>query len=187
MKIKMSGLSAFLLLLAVVPMAGAQPPSTPAAPPAAPAPSFEERLAARAAENRHAITFQNGTFSGAGWDLLVQEGRRSQFVLVGEEHGVAEVPALVRELFRSLQPAGYRHLAIEISPAMAGVLDETAQGKDAGQRLAAFYKENPPGVAFYTLQEEAELLAAARAAVNGGGPVLWGLDYEKARSPSTSW
>ncbi|HEX2222945.1 MAG TPA: hypothetical protein VHN15_01930, partial [Thermoanaerobaculia bacterium] len=116
--------------------------------------------------------------SGPGWDLLLQEGRRSRFLLVGEEHGVAEVPALVRELFEALQPAGYRHLAIEISPAMAAVLDETARGKDGVRRLAAFFKENPPGVAFFTLQEEADLLAAARAAVQGGGPVLWGLDYE---------
>lgn len=175
---KIKSLSALLLLLAAAPMASAQPPSAPAAPPATPAPSFEERLAARAAENRHALTYQNGAFSGPGWDLLVREGRKSQFLLVGEEHGVAEVPAMVRELFEALQPAGYRHLAIEISPAMAAVLDDTARGKEGNQRLAAFFKENPPGVAFFTLQEEAELLAAARATVNGSGSVLWGLDYE---------
>lgn len=33
-------------------------------------------------------------------------------------------------------------------------------------------------MAFYTLQEEAELLVAARAAVAAQRPVLWGLDYE---------
>ncbi|MES1240554.1 MAG: hypothetical protein ABUT39_02950 [Acidobacteriota bacterium] len=146
------------------------------------APSFEERLAARAAENRHAVVYKNGAFSGPGWDLLLEEGRKSRFFLVGEEHGVAETPAVVRELFKALQPAGYRHLALEISAPMAEVLDATAQGPDGLNRLASFFKDNPPGVAFFTLQEEAELLVAARAAVpdvpGTTQPVLWGLDYD---------
>jgi len=148
------------------------------APAPSPTPTFEQRLAARAAENRYAVTFQNGTFSGPGWELLLAEGRKSRFFLVGEEHGVAEIPAVVRELFRALQPDGYRHLAIEISPPMASVLDEQARGADGLQKLSSFYREHPPGVAFFTLKEEAELLVAARAAVPGSMPVLWGLDYE---------
>ena len=150
------------------------------APAAAPSPSIEERLAAKAAEHRLAVSFRDGTFSGPGWELLLEEGRKSRFFLVGEEHGVAETPAVVRELFRALQPAGYHHLAIEISPPMAAVLDELARGPDGLGRLAAFFAENPPGVAFFTLREEAELLVAARAAVPSGEPVLWGLDYEVA-------
>jgi hypothetical protein len=162
-------------LLSVVHPARAQAPAP--APPAQ-TPSFEERLAARAAENRHAVLYRNGAFSGPGWDLLLEEGRKSRFFLVGEEHGVAETPAVVRELFRALQPAGYRHLALEISAPMAAVLDATAQGQDGLEKLASFFRENPPGVAFFTLQQEAELLVAARAAVPGMKPVLWGLDYE---------
>jgi hypothetical protein len=141
-----------------------------------PAPSFEERLAAKAAESRHAVHFKDGAFSGPGWDLLVQEGQASRFFLVGEEHGVAEIPAVVRELFRSLQPAGYRHLTIEISPPMANVLDGLA--REGLPKVASFFQEYPPGVAFFTLKEEAELLVTARAAVAGKAPVLWGLDYE---------
>jgi hypothetical protein len=165
-------LATFLLSFAVASRA-----QTPAPSPT-PAPTFEQRLAARAAENRHAVTFRNGAFSGPGWDLLLAEGRKSRFFLVGEEHGVAETPAVVRELFRALQPDGYRHLAIEISPPLAAVLDELARGADGLQKLSSFYREHPPGVAFFTLKEEAELLVAARAAVAGSTPVLWGLDYE---------
>lgn len=142
----------------------------------APAPTFEERLAAKAAESRHAVRFKDGAFSGPGWDLLVKEGHASRFFLVGEEHGVAEIPAVVRELFRALQPAGYRHLAIEISPPMATVLDGLA--REGLPKVTSFFQEYPPGVAFFTLKEEAELLVAARAAVAGDAPVLWGLDYE---------
>lgn len=144
----------------------------------APQPTLEERLATRAAESRHAVTFRDGTFSGPGWDLLVAEGREARFFLVGEEHGVAEIPALVRELFRALQTAGYRHLAIEVSPPTAAELDRLARGTDALERLAAHYRAHPPGVPFFTQKEEAELLVAARAAAAGPGPVLWGLDYE---------
>lgn len=168
-------LLAMVLLLDIV-QAQAQTPAPPST--SAPAPTFEQRLAARAAENRHAVTFQNGAFSGPGWDMLLAEGRKSRFFLVGEEHGVAEIPAVVRELFLALQPAGYRHLAIEISPPMAAVLDERARGADGLQKLSSFFGEHPPGVAFFTLREEAELLVAARAAAAGSAPVLWGLDYE---------
>lgn len=166
-----------LLAILLLGLAGASRAQAPTQSPT-PAPTFEQRLAARAAENRYAVSYKNGTFSGPGWDLLLAEGRKSRFFLVGEEHGVAEIPAVVRELFRALQPAGYRHLAIEISPPMAAVLDEKARGSDGLQKLSSFYREHPPGVAFFTLKEEAELLVAARAAVAGSTPVLWGLDYE---------
>ncbi len=162
-----------LLCLTLAPSVRAQDPA-PAAPPA----SLEERLAKRAAENRHAVSFRDGAFSGPGWDLLVEAGRNASFFLVGEEHGVAEIPALVGELFRALQPAGYRRLAIEISPPMATVLDQVARGERGLERLADFFREHPPGVAFFTLSQEAELLVAARAAVAGETPVFWGLDYE---------
>jgi erythromycin esterase-like protein len=164
------------LALSLPPMARAQ---APVETPKPPAPSFEERLAARAGENRYAVTFKDGAFSGPGWDLMLSQGRKSRFFLVGEEHGIAEVPAVVRELFRALEPAGYRHLALEISPPIAKALDETARGTDGFQKLLRFYGDNPPGVVFYSLREEAELLVAARAAVpSGRDPVLWGLDYE---------
>jgi erythromycin esterase-like protein len=172
-RLRLWGLAALVLSLASV--ARAQAPASPSTPPA---PTFEERLAARVAQNRYAVTVKDGAFSGPGWDLMLEQGRTSRFFLVGEEHGIAEVPAVVRELFRALQPAGYRHLALEISPPIAKALDETARGADGLQKLTKFYEDNPPGVAFYTLREEAELLVAARAAVTGPDPVLWGLDYE---------
>jgi hypothetical protein len=163
-------------LLALV-VSGALGAQTPASPPAK-GPTLEERLAARAVENRYAVSYRNGVFSGPGWERLVEEGKKSRFFLVGEEHGVAEIPAVVRELFRTLRPAGYQHLAIEISPPMAAALDETARGADGLRKLSRFFQENPPGVPFFTQREEAELLVAARAAVSGKEPVLWGLDYE---------
>lgn len=143
-------------------------------------PALEEELAEKAAQSRHAVSFKEGSFSGPGWDLLLAEGRKSRFFLVAEEHGVAEIPAVVRELFRALAPAGYRKLAIEISPPMAEVIDGIVRGPDGLANLTKFFAENPPGVAFFTLQEEAELLRSVRSAVPGDEQVLWGLDYEVA-------
>jgi hypothetical protein len=168
-----------LALLLLIPGIHAQAPAAPPAVAApAPAPTFEEKLAAKAAQNRYAVTFKDGAFSGPGWDRLLEEGRKSQFFLVGEEHGIAEVPAVVRELFRALHPAGYRNLAVEISPPMARVVDGMVRPPDGLQRLTKFFADNPPGVPFFTLAEEAELLAAVRATAPGKDEVIWGLDYD---------
>ena len=164
-------LAGALLLLSAATAVRAQDAPDPAA-------ALNERIAAVAAEHRLVVTLKDGTFAGPGWDRLLEEGRAARHVLVGEEHGVAEVPAVVRELFRALQPVGYRRLAIEVSAPTATVLDGLARGPDGVGRLAAFFRDHPPGVPFYTLREEAELLASARAAVEGAEPVLWGVDYE---------
>jgi hypothetical protein len=163
-----------LTALTIARAAWAQAPAAPATP----TPTFAENLAAKAAQNRYPVVLKDGALSGRGWEMLLEEGRKSRFFLVGEEHGIAEVPLVVRALFRALQPAGYGHLALEISPPMARALDETVRGEDGVGKLAKFFAANPPGVAFYTLQEEAGMLAAVRAAAQGTTPVLWGFDYE---------
>jgi hypothetical protein len=48
---------------------------------------------------------------------------------------------VVRELFRELQPAGYRHLALEISPPMATVLDGKA--REGLPKVASFQEYRP--------------------------------------------
>lgn len=150
---------------------------TAAPPPASPpTPSLLESLSARAAENRHRLEFQNGGFSGPGWDLLLAEGRKAGAFLLGEEHGIAENPGLAAALFSALAPAGYDTMAIETSPIIAGELDRAAtEGLDGIRHLFA-----TPGAyaAFYSMREEAEMLAAVRAEGPAARPVLWGLDYD---------
>lgn len=145
--------------------------------PAAPTPSIEERLVARALENRHALAFDGRTFSGPGWDLLVEEGRKAKFFMLGEEHGLAENAHLCASLVETLAPMGYNRMAVEISPPMAqeigAALDRS--GLDGLKRL---YAQNGISVAFFTMAEEAMFLARARKALPKGEDVLWGLDYE---------
>lgn len=166
----LAGLAAPALLSGA---AAAQEPA-PAQPPARPDPL--ERVAQTAREHRLRLDFDGTRFSGPGWDRLVEEGRRAHFFLLGEEHGIAENPELAARLFEALVPAGYARLGIEISPPMADELDRAARGGVAGIR--ELFADQGAWVAFYTMAEEAALAAAARAAVPGDAPVLWGMDYE---------
>lgn len=129
--------------------------------------------------HRQVIEFDGETFSGPGYRTLLEQGRKANFFLIGEEHGIAENPLLAAQLFGDLVDVGYRRLAIEISPPMAHALDAAlADGGIDG--LRALYAEPGGEPAFFGMQEEAELLAAVRAAVPEGETALWGCDYEVA-------
>lgn len=135
-----------------------------------------ERIAEAATSTRQMLEFDGENFSGPAWETLVAEGQAAQFFLLGEEHGIAENPALAGALFAALAPAGYSRFMIEISPPMARVLDAAArEGLEGIRRLYATPGSEP---AFYGMAEEAAMLVQVRAAVKGPAPVLWGADYE---------
>ena len=135
-----------------------------------------QRLLDRALQNLHPIRFDGRTASGPGWDLVVAESRAAEFVLLGEEHGLAELPPFAAALFSSLRTAGFDSLGIEVSPPIAEELDLAARAGLGG--IEAYVKSNPPGPAFYFWRPEAELLAAVRGAVPRNRQAIWGLDYE---------
>src|ERR1700704_5576620 len=80
-------ISAVLLFIAAGLLAGpplfAQAPSqsTPA-----------DRLTATLLQNRYAISARDGQLSGAGAHVLRSAIAQSRFVLLGEDHGVAQTP-----------------------------------------------------------------------------------------------
>lgn len=131
-------------------------------------------LVAALRQHRHTFSLgADGRLQGDGARLLLEAGRASQFFLVGEEHGVAQVPQLTSALFRALTPAGYRYLAVETGDAVAAELARVAREGGVGA-VERFVNEHRPGAPFYGLREEAALLADVAAA---GGRV-WGLDYD---------
>lgn len=153
------------------------PAQTP--PAAAPAqPSLAERLTQRAAENRRRIRLADGVFSGEGWDLLTSEAGRAHAVLIGEEHGIAENPKMVAALIAAARGDGPAVLGLEVSPFMAVELDRAA--RDGVDGLRRMYADPTRMAAFYSMREEAEMLAAVRAAAPGDAPAFWGLDYDVA-------
>jgi len=187
----LTGLGLAGLAAAATPAAAQTP--TPA--PAAPKPTLAQRLAAEAPKHQQAMTFDGRNWSGPGLDWLVAEGAVAQFFLLGEEHGLTQVPALVRQLLPALKPAGYSRLGLEVSPPTARALDKAAA--DGLEGLKRYFTQVEKGPAFYTMREEAQMLAAVRAAFPGKQPLLFGLDYEiildrpfiadlKARAPASA-
>ncbi|MGQ0642213.1 MAG: hypothetical protein ACT4P6_15805 [Gemmatimonadaceae bacterium] len=56
--------------------------------------------------NRHPLRVSDGRLEGSGGRLLVDEGKQARFFLVGEEHGVAELPAVVQALLKRATSSG---------------------------------------------------------------------------------
>ncbi|HEV8365634.1 MAG TPA: hypothetical protein VGQ52_19125 [Gemmatimonadaceae bacterium] len=129
--------------------------------------------------NRHAIRLSGGRLDGRGGRMLVDEGKSARFFLVGEEHGVAQTPAIVQALLSELRPAGYNTFAIEVSPLQGQRLDAIARGPRATERLDSLMATWFSAVPFYTLAEERSLLASAMTAQESLAPMrIWGLDYD---------
>jgi len=139
----------------------------------------QDSLAALLRANAHPMQAgADGRLSGAGAELLLAAGRDAQFFLIGEEHGVAEIPRVAAGLFRELAPAGYRHLAIETGEFLATELNRRVLADANGAAYGAFVREHFPGAPFYNWREDAALLRTAIQAAGGGPDVLWGLDYD---------
>ncbi len=129
--------------------------------------------------NRHAISMSGGRLDGRGGRLLVDEGKSARFLLVGEEHGVAQTPAIVQALLSGLRPAGYNTFAIEVSPLQGERLDAIARGTRASEQLDTLLATWFSAVPFYTLAEERSLLASAMTAQDSLPAMrIWGLDYD---------
>jgi len=137
------------------------------------------KLTDAARENRFRLNFNGDTFAGPALDQLLAAARSSQFFLIGEEHGIAENPKLAAQLFTTLVADGYAKLVIEVSPPMAEILDAAAKSEGI-EGLRSLYATPGGEPAFFGMSEEAELLAAGRAALPNAAEVLWGVDYEVA-------
>ena len=58
----------------------------------APQSTQTDRFVAKLLENRYALSVRNGQLLGAGAQVLQSAIAQSRFVLLGEEHGVAQTP-----------------------------------------------------------------------------------------------
>ena len=96
---------------------------------------------------------QVGTrFAGTGWDRLRQDVRQSQFVLLGEDHGTAQIPLLAQALAQEQRPALY---VAEIDPYQAQDLTQLAAQPGLP---SAYLRQHPLGLSFYSWTEEFELV-----------------------------
>jgi len=116
----------------------------------------------------HKIVFKlnNTTFSGAGWDLLTTEINKAQFVLIGEQHGEAEVPLFTGKVAEILKP---KALVIEIDPYTANELKKVGSDQKLYNKVL---KENPYAFSFYSWQQEMDLITKLQLT----GADIWGLN-----------
>lgn len=135
---------------------------------------FTERLL----QNRYQIGVQEGQLSGSGLPVLQNALANAQFVLIGEDHGISQIPEFAGAVCNLTGPQGFHTMAIETGPLAASELQQWINRDSGRTDLANFEKKFPESIAFYNFQEEYDLLSHCARTAQGGTFQLWGLDQE---------
>jgi hypothetical protein len=135
---------------------------------------FEEAVK----QSRSAIEVRDGKLGGPGAEVLRAALREAHFVLLGEDHGIQQIPALATALCGELGPRGFHTMTLEVGPSIAPELERFARAGDGAKRLAEFDGKYPFSVAFYSWREEFEMLSNCQKAAGAEGMTLWGIDQE---------
>lgn len=129
-------------------------------------------LAAALTGARSSLAIQNGELVGPGSADLVRRARVAQFVLIGEDHGFAEVPEFVIALKRTLGADAPAYLVAEVGPLSAAKLTQ-ASHDGAVNSVELHY---PGAVPFFGWRDD---LAMFEAWQKGSAlPAVWGVDQE---------
>ncbi len=131
-----------------------------------------------------------GGLEGPAAEWFRTEAAEAQFVFIGEEHDVREVPILVAALWRELVPLGYKHVAIEAGPWLGDRLDKFARFGDR-QALAHFRGATLPRLpnnSVPPISEEDVAFYETLGSVSGphrksAAPLIWGVDAEYRAAP----
>lgn len=110
--------------------------------------------------------YNNNHFEGEGWNALRAEINKAQVVLIGEQHGEAEIPIFTMKVAEVLKP---KALITEIDPYTAHQLQKISIDT-AG--YSKYFKQNPYDFAFYSYQTEMELARQMTLAHTE----IWGLN-----------
>ena len=129
-------------------------------------------------KNSAGIGVQSGRLSGPGAEVLTPALADAHFVLLGEDHGIQQIPEFAAALCTELVPHGFHHMALEIGPNVAPELEKMARSSDGLKELGAFTKKYPETIAFYNWREEFSMLQQCEKAGGSAGMTLWGVDQE---------
>lgn len=123
------------------------------------------------------LTVENGTLTGPGADLIRDAVSGATYVMVGEDHGIAQVPEFSSALFKELAPAGFKTLVLEVGPSSAAELQRMLDAAAPSTEINSYQKGYPFSLAFYNWKEEFDFLASARQAAGTQLRVV-GIDQE---------
>ncbi len=126
---------------------------------------------------RQPVALSEGRLSGAGADTIRVGLREARFVLIGEDHGLAEIPAFSSAVFDEAAPLGFRNLFVEIGPLAARRMTQVLGSADPDAQAADWARRYPFSLAFYNWRQEFAFLKDARRAA-GSSFGLFGLDQE---------
>jgi hypothetical protein len=122
-----------------------------------PAAAQDSTLTRLIRQNRCPLAAAGAQFSGPGWDKLQAAVQKSQFVLLGEDHGTAEIPVFTAAIARELKPALF---VAEIDPYVAQEITRLVAQPGPP---TAYLRQYPGALCFYSLAEEFELMRTLRA------------------------
>ena len=121
------------------------------------------------------ISIKNGMLEGQGAQWIARESANAQFVLVGEDHGMAESPQFTTALWQSRKSNRFEHLVIETGPRAASALEDAAKNNDGGiEKLNARF---PTAIPFFNWREDGTMASTAVRDSKKPG-ALWGVDQE---------
>jgi hypothetical protein len=142
------------------------------------APSGTDSFDAAVAKQRVALSFDGGIFGGPGAAVIQKAVDGAQYVMIGEDHGIAEIPSFSTALCRTIAPQGFDTVAVETGPSTAKVLSAALASSDPVETVAAYDVQHPFSIAFYDFDEEFAFLRSCRDAMGPSRFALWGLDQE---------
>ncbi|GAB3796732.1 hypothetical protein GCM10028819_14890 [Spirosoma humi] len=96
-------------------------------------------------------------FTGRGWDLIQAGVKDNQYVLIGEDHFMAEIPYFTEQV---LKTAPFNTFALEVDPYIAQLLNQKLAQTDTAS-LMKWAVQAGPALSFYSLQEEFHMLREA--------------------------
>lgn len=100
---------------------------------------------------KQAFKFEKGNFEGPGWEFLQKEIATTQFLMIGEQHGEAEIPVFTTRIAEIFKPTA---LVTEIDPFSAMRLKKLSVQPE---KYSSHFKQNPYDFAFYSWEPEMEL------------------------------
>ena len=127
----------------------------------------EDELISTLQANTFTLDFKEGN---AGFDLLSEAIKESQFTMIAEAHGLAEVQAISTNLYDIGAGAGYSAMVIETDPFSAAKVSQLARVTDG--ETYNFAQRYPMAIPFFHSEEG---MAMARHIAEKGGE-FWGVD-----------
>ncbi len=121
-------------------------------------------------ENTYELNIDDNQFIGTGAEVLESAINGTQFIMIGEQHGIVEVGQVAEMLFKAAKPYGYQYMALEVSPFIADKIQSSIS--TSSEALLEFNRELPNSIPFYNNIDDLSMLEEA---IKNNGKI-WGLD-----------